>query len=94
MSLARTMTKLGMLGLSLIDVVRAVTRNPAQAIGLAQAGFGHFAVGHPAYVTLFDVIDGAFEVQDASGETRIASRRFETRGVLVRDTYHERTQPL
>ena len=93
-SLARTMTKLGMLGLSLVDVVRDVTKNPAEAIRLDRQGFGRIAVGVPAYVTLFDVIDGAFEVQDATGETRIAARRFETRGVLVRDTYHERTQPL
>ena len=93
-SLARTMTKLAMLGVPFIDVVRAVTRNPAEAIGLEHAGFGRISTGRPAFLTVFETVEGPFEVEDATGETRIAPRRFETRGVVVRDTFHERTQPL
>ena len=93
-SLARTMTKLAMLGVPFIDVVRAVTRNPAEAIGLEHAGFGRIATGRPAFLTVFETVEGPFEVEDATGQTRIAPRRFETRGVVVRDAFHERTQPL
>lgn len=93
-SLARTMTKLAMLGLPLVDTVRAVTRNPAEAVGLDRLGFGRIATGGPAYLTVFDLVDEAFEVEDATGERRTASQRFETRGVVVRGTYHQRTQPL
>ena len=93
-SLARTMTKLAMLGVPFIDVVRAVTRNPAEAIGLEHAGFGRIATGRPAFLTVFETVEGPFEIEDATGETRIAPRRFETRGAVVRDTLHERTQPL
>ena len=93
-SLARTMTKLAMLGLPFVDTVRAVTRNPAEAVGLDRLGFGRMATGGPAYLTVFDLVDEAFEVEDATGERRTASQRFETRGVVVRGTYHQRTQPL
>lgn len=93
-SLSRTMTKLAMLGVPFIDVVRAVTRNPAEAVGLEHAGFGRIATGQTAFLTVFETVEGSFEVEDATGETRIAPRRFETRGVVVRDTFHERTQPL
>ena len=93
-SLARTMTKLALLGVPFLEVVRAVTKRPAETVGLDRLGFGRIAAGHPAYLTVFDLVDGAFEVEDATGESRTASRRFETRGVVVGDTYHERTQPL
>ena len=93
-SLARTMTKLAMLGVPFLEVVRAVTKHPAEAVGLDRRGFGRIAAGHPAYLSVFDLVDGAFEVEDATGDSRTASQRFETRGVVVRDTYHERTQPL
>ncbi len=93
-SLARTMTKLALLGVPFLEVVRAVTKRPVEAAGLDRLGFGRIAAGHPAYLTVFDLVDGAFEVEDATGESRTASRWFETRGVVVRDTYHERTRPL
>ncbi|MYE11429.1 MAG: amidohydrolase/deacetylase family metallohydrolase [Gammaproteobacteria bacterium] len=93
-SLARTMTKLALLGVPFLEVVRAVTKRPAETVGLDRLGFGRIAAGHPAYLTVFDLVDGAFEVEDATGESRTASRWFETRGVVVRDTYHERTRTL
>ena len=93
-SLARTMTKLAMLGVPFLEVVRAVTKHPAAAVGLDRLGFGGISAGHPAYLSVFDLVDGAFEVEDATGESRTASQRFETRGVVVRDTYHARVQPL
>ena len=93
-SLARTMTKLRMIGMPLIDIVRAVTRNPARAVGLDRLGFGALRIGDPAYITVFDELEQPLEVEDATGDRRLAPSRIETRGVVVGETYHRRTQPL
>ena len=44
-SLARTMTKLRAIGMALMDVVCAVTRTPAAAVGLERYGFGRDPAG-------------------------------------------------
>ena len=93
-SLARTMSKLRMLGMPFIDVVCGVTKNPAEAVGLDRLGFGRIQTGKPAYVTIFEAIDCDREVEDATGDKRTASTWFETKGVVVDGAYHERTQPL
>ena len=80
--------------MSLIDVVRAVTKHPAAAIGLDNAGFGHLTPGDPAYVTIFEEHDGEFVMEDSGGDTRTAAHWVETKGVVVGHDYHERTQPL
>ena len=82
-SLARTMTKLMLLGLSLEQVVRAVTLAPARALRLDGDGFGTLAVGRPAHVTLFRVRDGPYALADATGEVRVADRRIEPLAVYV-----------
>lgn len=69
-SLARTMSKLLALGLSLEDVVRATTVTPARMLGLDARGFGTLAAGAPAHVSVFDVIESPREVEDAEGERR------------------------
>jgi len=93
-SLARTMTKLRMIGLSFIEVVRAVTLAPAQAIGLHKRGFGRLAPGSPAHITVFRERGQPVELEDAEGERRTASTSFETVGVLVDGIYRERTAAL
>lgn len=93
-SLARTMTKLRALGMSFVDTVRAVTVNPARAVRLEARGFGRLRAGDPAHVTVFDEVAEDTEIEDATGETRIAARRIETRGVAVGSRYFERTEPL
>ena len=93
-SLARTMTKLRMLGMPLVEVVRAVTRNPAAAVGLDGRGFGRIRAGATAYLTVFEEVGDAFAVEDATGDRRVAEARIETRGVVVAERYHETTQPL
>ncbi|MDE0690948.1 MAG: amidohydrolase/deacetylase family metallohydrolase [Gammaproteobacteria bacterium] len=93
-SLARTMSKLRALGMSLMDTVRAVTLAPAGAVGLEQLGFGSFTVGRPAYATVFEETTEPWQVEDAEGELRTVPGRIETRGVAIGSTYHERDAPL
>lgn len=93
-SLARTMTKLRALGMSLMDVVRAVTRNPAIAVGLDRHGFGTIRQGQRACLTVFDERDEPMDLEDSTGDKRHAPSRIETRGVVLGNAYHERTQPL
>ena len=93
-SLARTMTKLRALDMPLMDVVRAVTRNPAIAVGLDDLGFGTIRAGQRACLTVFDERDEPMDVEDATGDRRQAPSRIETRGVVLGDRYYERTQPL
>jgi len=93
-SLARTMTKLRALGLTLMDVVRAVTLAPARAIRIDDRGFGSLQIGQPAHVTVFREIDEPWELEDAEGETRTAPTRIETTGVLIGEDWCERSAPL
>ena len=93
-SLARTMTKLRALGMPLMDVVRAVTRNPAVAVGLDRHGFGTIQPGQRACLTVFDELDMPADVEDSTGDQRHAPSRIETRGVVLGDRYYARTQPL
>ena len=93
-SLARTMTKLLALGLSLADVVRAVTVTPAHMLHLDTRGFGTLAPGAPAHVTLFDVLDEPHEIEDAQRDKRIAQQWIQPRGVFVNGAWHACTAGL
>jgi dihydroorotase len=93
-SLARTMTKLRALGLSFIEVLRAVTIAPAVAIGLDKRGFGRLVPNGPAHITLFRERHEPQEVEDAEGEKRTAHVTYQTTGVLVDGKYHDRTAKL
>jgi dihydroorotase len=86
-SLARTMTKMRLLGCSLIDVVRAVTLAPAQAIGIEGYGFGTLRTGAPAHLTVFREQDLPWQLEDAEGDVREAPSRLTTLGVLMGDDY-------
>ena len=93
-SLARTMTKLLALGLTLADVVRAVTTTPATMLHLDARGFGTLAPGAPAHVTLFDALDEPHEIEDAERDKRIAQQWIQPRGVFVNGVWHERKAEL
>jgi dihydroorotase len=71
-SLARTMTKMRLIGMNLVDAVKAVTINPARALRLDAKGFGTLEVGNPAHVTLFRERDEPLEVEDSEGDRRTA----------------------
>ncbi len=83
-SLARTMSKFRLLGLSLADVVRAVTSRPADALDLGRFGFGRLKSGGPANITLFAEEDRAVDVEDAEGQTRTTKHWIAPRQVFVR----------
>jgi dihydroorotase len=87
-SLARTMTKVRMLGCSLPEVVRAVTLAPAQAIGIEGYGFGTLEPGAPAHVTVFREEETPWQLEDSEGEVRESPTRITTLGVLVGEDYH------
>lgn len=93
-SLARTMSKLLALGLSLADVVRAVTATPAKMLRLDERGFGALAVGAPAHVTIFDVHDEARVLEDAEGDKRTVDKWIAPRAVFVAGGSHERSAEL
>lgn len=82
-SLARTMSKFRLLGLSLEDVVRAVTIGPANALDLYRFGFGKLEPGSRANITIFDETDEAVEVEDAEGERRTTRHWIAPRDVFV-----------
>ena len=88
LSLARTMSKFRLLGLSLEDVVRATTVGPARAVGLDKRGFGTLQVGGPANISLFRETNRAVEVEDAEGEKRTTASWIEPVGCFVNGTYH------
>jgi dihydroorotase len=93
-SLARTMSKMLALGLSVADVVRAVTATPARMLGLDARGFGVLAPGAPANVTVFDVRDERHEVEDAEGEKRVLLQWIAPRCVFVAGARFDVTAPL
>jgi dihydroorotase len=94
-SLARTMSKLRALGLSLMEVVRAVTLAPARAIRIDDRGFGSLQTGqHCAR----HAVPRARRTLGARGfggrHTRVAPARIETVGVLVGEAWYARSAPL
>jgi dihydroorotase len=72
-SLAETMTKLWVLGVSLVDVVAMVTTNPAQVIN-RQDQLGRLAPGREADITILRIDEGQAELSDGF-ETLTADRR-------------------
>ncbi len=93
-SLVRTMNKLLALGLSLADVVRAVTFTPAAMLHLDERGFGDLTVGAPAHITVFDVLDEVRELEDTLGAKRMTKQWVVPRGVFVSGAYYERSATL
>ena len=93
-SLARSMSKLLALGMTLEEVVAAVTVTPARMLRLDAAGYGSLTVGAPAHVSVFEVRDERHELTDSEGETRIAERWVAPREVFVQGVRFERTAEL
>lgn len=84
-SLAHVMSKLLLLGYSLNEVIAAVTE--AAAVWLGRPELGRIQVGDPAHLTLFTVTEGDIELTDSEGETRIAKRYIEPKGVVVHGSF-------
>jgi dihydroorotase len=82
LDLPTCMSKFLALGMSLEDVVRAVTVNPLRAIG---EGFETCAieVGRRADLAVFELVDGDFVLYDTYLERRRASRLLVNRATIV-----------
>ena len=93
-NLTHAMTELLTLGMSLPDIVRTVTSNPARMLASADR-IGSLEVGREADISVLEIRQGKFALTDNSGDSRIASeliqpvfalragRRFEADGPLV-----------
>jgi dihydroorotase len=90
-SLARTMSKLMLLGLTLEAVVHAVTLAPARALHLDADGFGALATGRPAHLTAFRLREDPLDLEDSTGEIRRTERWIEPVAVWVHGERHDRT---
>jgi dihydroorotase len=75
--LPTTMTKLLHFGMSLEEVVRRATANPARILGYAGT-VGTLTPGANADVSVFELRDGNFELLDADRNTVTAKRRLIT----------------
>ncbi|HIG42507.1 MAG: amidohydrolase/deacetylase family metallohydrolase [bacterium] len=93
-SLARTMSKFRSLGLSLEDVIKAVTVTPAKALNLTQRGFGTLEPGKPANITVFEETPQAVEMEDAEGNVRVSSNWIQPRWSMVNGTCFETCEEL
>ncbi len=93
-SLARTMTKFRMLGMSLADVVRACTLTPAQSVRLDDRGFGTLVEDGPAHLSLFRETDEAHEVEDAEGECRTSETWIEPTATIVNGKYYPASEAI
>lgn len=84
-SLAHVMSKFLLLGYSLGEVIAAVTE--AGAARLRRPELGRIQVGDPAHLTLFTINEGAVQLTDSEGETRVAKRYIEPKGVVVHGSF-------
>ena len=89
LSLARTMSKFLLLGLSLEEIVLATTIQPAAAIGLDRRGFGKLEAGGRATISLIRKTDKAVRVEDAAGESRTTDAWIEPVACFVDGKYFD-----
>lgn len=85
--LATVMSKLHAVGMSLEDVVAAVTVRPARFLDLP--GWGLVLAGSPARFTVFDVSDGEEGLPDSDGNVEVIHRFFEPRYTVLGSTVTE-----
>ncbi len=93
-SLARTMMKMRLLGLSLREVVERVTLGPARAIGLDQTGFGRLAPGRSTTLSVFREEAGELTLEDAEGASRVAEQIIRPVGTVVDGVWREAAEPI
>jgi dihydroorotase len=83
-NLLTTLSKFYAMGVSLPDLVRTATANPARA--LRRPELGTLRVGAPADATVFDIEDGNFHFFDALGEDLESRQRLRLRATVVNGT--------
>ena len=76
------MSKFLALGMSLTEVIRATTQNPARA--LRRPELGSLTPGTPGDATVLELAAGRFEHVDVSGEVIMAESGLVSRGMVLR----------
>lgn len=76
------MSKFMALGMSLTEVIRATTQNPARA--LRRPELGSLKPGTPGDATVLELAEGRFEHVDVSGEVITAETGLVSRGMVLR----------
>jgi dihydroorotase len=92
-SLCHAMTELITLGMSFADVIKTVTSNAAELIGMSEA-IGTLAPGRDADVTVIDRVPGVWELRDNSGERVTAREAIVPRFVLRNGVRFEPDSPI
>ena len=85
--LATTLSKFLHLGISLEEVVRRATANPAKALGFP-AGTGSLKPGVPADVAVFELREGPWEMVDSVGEKRAGKWRLKPVATVKAGRYY------
>jgi dihydroorotase len=75
------MSKLLALGMPFLDILRAATQNPADAI--ARPDLGRLSVGSPADVAILKLQPGRFTFVDATGGELVAGERLVSEGIVA-----------
>lgn len=75
------MSKLLVLGIPLIEVIRAATQRPADVIGRAE--LGTLAVGSPGDAAVLKLRPGQYPYKDVDGETVIGAERLVSEGIVT-----------
>jgi dihydroorotase len=92
-SLTVAMTELLTLGMSLPEIVATVTANPAKMIRMEDT-LGTLLPGREADVSVLEVLEGRFELQDNSG-ARVEARQMIVPAFALRaGVRHDATSPL
>jgi dihydroorotase len=93
-SLARTMTKMRLLGLSLGEVVARATLAPARAISIDGQGFGRLIPGKSTTLSIFREESGELTLEDAEGTARTAHEIIHPVGTIVNGTWFDASEPV
>lgn len=75
------MTKLAALGLPLMEVIRAATQRPADAIG--RPDLGRLSAGSVGDISVLRLSSGRFTYSDSSGNRLVADERLVSEGIVV-----------
>jgi dihydroorotase len=79
--LLHSMSKLMALGMPLVEVIRAATARPAEA--LRRKDLGTLAPGAIGDATILDLADSAFDYVDVMGERITGERRLEVEAIVL-----------
>jgi dihydroorotase len=80
-----TMSKFLVMGMPLVEVIRAATEAPAAVCRRPE--LGNLAVGSAGDATILDIRKGRTEFTDSIGGTLAGDRRFAAEGVVIRGTW-------